>query len=893
MEAASLRKKPTLTPDPATGSGEPILRLGLTPRGVVSCLSGEGAVAAAFARSEEEGLFTLGGRTQDGDDSCRYWKMVGEAMIRALCRLPEGARDIPALDAPDAATLTSWILDAPPMRGAEYLSPEVLRGVWERMEDWARAGARDAGGLAGFLRAYAPAWARVGRVSLRLAENASDPDAPFAFMASYASGVSQSGRLTQLPLGRALREYSGARNKPELLRLLEPLHRAAKTCPFMAELVESGDVFHPLAWTPREAHAFLLAIPACEDAGLLVRLPDWWKKRARRPRVAATVGQRKSAGLGLDALLDFRLDVEVDGQKLTRQEIDALLKGEDGLVLFRGQWIEVDREKLREALDHWKVIEAAGGVSFIEGMRMLAGEPGRGDAASEDPEREWSFARPGEWMEETLRALAEPTPAPPPASLRGTLRPYQAVGLNWLWFCARAGFGACLADDMGLGKTIQVLAALLRRKEADPDAAAALLVVPASLIGNWKREAETFAPALRVHVAHRSEGGGQSAPPPHSADVVITTYGMLARADWIARTRWGWIVLDEAQAVKNAASRQSRAVRALKADARFALTGTPVENHLGDLWALFDFLNPGLLGTAAQFQSFVKSLTAHDAVHYGPLRRLVTPYILRRLKTDRAIVPDLPDKTEMKVFCGLVPAQARLYQDTAAALSKELATATGIQRRGLVLAYLMRFKQICNHPDQLTKAGEFDPSRSAKFLRAAEVCAEIASRGEKALVFTQFRELTEPLAAFLATVFSRSGLILHGGTAVKERARLVQEFQREDGPPFFVLSLKAGGSGLNLTAASHVIHFDRWWNPAVENQATDRAFRIGQRRNVLVHKFITSGTLEERIDGLLGEKQASADALLDGGAEKALTEMSDSELLQFVRLDISRVENLT
>jgi non-specific serine/threonine protein kinase len=332
-------------------------------------------------------------------------------------------------------------------------------------------------------------------------------------------------------------------------------------------------------------------------------------------------------------------------------------------------------------------------------------------------------------------------------------------------------------------------------------------------------------------------------------------------------------------------------VRSLEGTARIALTGTPVENHLGDLWSLFDFINPGLLGSASEFQRFVKNLRTENSDHYAPLRRLVSPYILRRLKTDKSIIADLPDKTEMKVFCGLSPAQAELYQQTADGLAKALDTAEGIARRGLVLAYLMRFKQICNHPDQLIKAGAFDVAGSAKFQRLVLLCEEINARGGKALIFTQFREMTDPLEACLSKVFGRHGLILHGGTSVRERQNLVDQFQREQGPPFFVLSLKAGGTGLNLTAASHVIHFDRWWNPAVENQATDRAFRIGQKRNVLVHKFITTGTLEEKIDELITAKQNTADAILTGGAEKSLTEMNNAELMDFVRLDLSKTEN--
>jgi non-specific serine/threonine protein kinase len=365
---------------------------------------------------------------------------------------------------------------------------------------------------------------------------------------------------------------------------------------------------------------------------------------------------------------------------------------------------------------------------------------------------------------------------------------------------------------------------------------------------------------------------------------------MLLRQSWLQARDWQLLILDEAQAIKNPASRQSRATRKLNAASRIALTGTPIENRLGDLWSLFDFLCPGLLGSAAQFKNFVKSLSTGESDQYAPLRNLVRPYILRRLKTDKTIITDLPEKTEIRAWCGLSKAQAVLYRKEVKKLATSLETLDGMQRRGLVLACLMRFKQICNHPSQLLGDGLYDPGNSGKFARLAELCEEIASRQEKMLVFTQFREITSPLTSFLAEQFSRPGLVLHGGTPVKQRKQLVDDFQREDGPPFFILSLKAGGTGLNLTEASHVVHFDRWWNPAVENQATDRAFRIGQRNNVLVHKFVCQGTVEEKIDALITEKTALASDILEGGAETLLTEMDNEELLKLVSLDVNTIQ---
>src|ERR1700692_2722260 len=359
-----------------------------------------------------------------------------------------------------------------------------------------------------------------------------------------------------------------------------------------------------------------------------------------------------------------------------------------------------------------------------------------------------------------------------------------------------------------------------------------------------------------------------------------------ATAPWRASTSWRLVILDEAQAIKNPAAQQTKAVKALKADARIALTGTPIENRLGDLWSIFDFINPGLLGSSKQFSGFVKNLADRPQNPYGPLRDLVRPYILRRLKTDKSIIADLPDKTEVKTFCPLSRKQAALYQQAVAELAGHLAEVDGIKRRGIVLAFLMRLKQICNHPSQWLGDGAWNEEDSGKLGRLRDIAEVVAARQEKALVFTQFKETTAPLVAFLGSVFGKPGLVLHGETEVKKRKDLVRQFQEDEDVPFFVLSVKAGGTGLNLTSASHVIHFDRWWNPAVENQATDRAFRVGQTKNVLVHKFVCRGTVEEKIDHMIESKKQLAGDFLSGGADILLTEMKDEELLKLVSLDL-------
>jgi SNF2 family DNA or RNA helicase len=591
----------------------------------------------------------------------------------------------------------------------------------------------------------------------------------------------------------------------------------------------------------------------------------------------------------------------LEGEPLSEAEIAALQAAGAGLTLLRGAWVEVDAEKLRQTLAHWEKVQAragADGLSFAEGMRLLSGA--RQDLSGSGELEEatgWAYAEAGDWLRGVLAGLRDPARlAAADPGLKATLRPYQKDGVNWLLFLSELGLGACLADDMGLGKTIQVIALLLALRKRRDSAVPSLLVLPASLVSNWMGELERFAPSLRVLSLHPSEMprseldriAGDPAAALAGCDAVITTYGMLGRQGWISGQKWDLIVLDEAQAIKNPATRQAKSVKELKGHARLALTGTPVENRLGDLWSLFDFLSPGLLGSATRFKTFIKTLESTTPPSYTPVRSLVQPYILRRMKTDKRIISDLPEKVEVTAWCGLTKSQAALYRQGVQDLARDLKEKEGMERRGLVLSALLRFKQICNHPSQALGDGAYSENGSGKYGRLREICEEIASRGEKVLVFSQFREMALQLTAFLGGVFGRSGLVLHGGTPVAERQRIVERFQHEDGPPFLVLSLKAGGTGLNLTAASQVIHFDRWWNPAVENQATDRAFRIGQKRNVLVHKFVCRGTVEEKIDALITEKSRLAGEILEGGGERLLTEMDDDALLNLVALDVEK-----
>ena len=862
----------------------------------------------AFTRGSGHGLLALGA-DEIGvalPPAFSFWREFAALYLTGVCTRPIDAAEPHRAHppTPPKSELDQFVLAAPPMTGAEYLSAAILSDLWQELDRafWAELTEAKCS-IEEFLKRRNPAWNLVGRVHFNLAENRKDEAAPFAFLATYTTRLSAHAKAQHVPLGQALREYAGAENRDRLLSLLLPVQRAAESCSWLKAMVDTGEIFHPLRWVPTQAMQLLRDVEKLESAGVVVRMPATWRaNRPPRAQVTATVGGRPPSGLGQAALLDFHLEVVLDGERLSKAEVQELLRTSDGLALVRGRWVEVDAERLRETLEHFGEIErtaAEQGISFQEAMRMLAGTDVAADGNSTASVAEWGKVAAGPWLAETLKGLrtqeglARVDPGP---ALKGTLRPYQQVGVRWLYLLAQLGLGACLADDMGLGKTIQVLALLLvLRQQSNGARAPSLLVAPASLLANWASELERFAPSLKAVITHPSEMPAEdlkrmTPEKLRKVDVVITSYGSLLRLPWIADISWNLVVLDEAQAIKNASAKQTQAVKKLKAGVRFALTGTPIENRLGDLWSIFDFLNAGLLGSAKEFTSFTKRLAALPHNPYRPLRELVRPYILRRLKTDKTVIADLPDKTEVKAFCQLSRKQAALYQQAVEELERRLKKVEGIERKGQVLAFLVRLKQICNHPSQWLGDGAWNPEDSGKWARLREIVETIAAKQEKVLVFTQFRELTRPLEAFLGYVFGRPGLVLDGETEVRKRKELVRRFQEEERIGFFVLSLKAGGSGLNLTAASHVVHFDRWWNPAVENQATDRAFRIGQTKNVLVHKFVCRGTVEEKIDKLIESKQQLSKDLLEGGADLLLTEMNDEDLLRLVALDLNSAQ---
>ena len=635
-------------------------------------------------------------------------------------------------------------------------------------------------------------------------------------------------------------------------------------------------------------------VAALDDAGIGVLLPSWW---SHRPRLGLRARAKKgsspsstSAGLGMDAIVDFSWEAALGTARLTKADLAALARAADAkrsLVRLRGQWVEVDATSVGALLD---AVGTAGRSSAGELLRGGLGLDALG--VTEDLEVVGVDASAVPWLssllDDALHATVAPVPTPP--GFVGALRPYQERGTGWLTFLSRLGLGACLADDMGLGKTAQLIATLL----IDPTDGPTLVVSPVSVLGNWERELARFAPALTVLVHHGPDRHGDDetfADRAAAHDVVLTTYSLVARdIPALTAVDWGRLVLDEAQQIKNPATAQTKAVQQIRAGRRIALTGTPVENRLSELWSIMHVLNPGLLGSARSFRErFSLPIEQdQDADATELLRRATGPFILRRLKTDRSIITDLPDKIETVDRCPLTREQATLYQAVVEDLLADAEEAEGMSRRGLVLAGLLRLKQVCNHPAHFLADGSPLRGRSGKLTRTEELLEEILSEGEKVLCFTQFTAWGDLLLPYFQRQFRTEGLWLHGGMRRPARDRMVQRFEDPDGPQFFLVSLKAGGTGLNLTAASHVIHLDRWWNPAVEDQATDRAYRIGQRRAVQVHKLVTSGTVEERIDEMITRKRDLAQRVV-GTGEDWLTELSTDDLRDLVALRASDV----
>ncbi len=821
--------------------------------------------------------------------SLDYWRNVCGLFARKLSQTPdlEILRHKVIVEISEDE-LIHLLASAPLMTGAEYLTRVVINDLWQRLHaEFDREIQQSEESVEEFIRAYSPDTHLIGRVFFHLVESNKD-DYPFAFLATYSPGLNRQGKTQHLPLRQALQQYG--KDGKKLLDLLVTVHRAAKESALVSRLIESGELFHPLAWSAKEAYTFLREIPIYEQSGILCRIPDWWKRGASSLQVNISLGGRQPSAVGMDAVLDFDIELHLSGERISYEEAKRLIDASEGLALIKNRWVAVDHEKLSQTLEAYEnasSLARRGGLSFRDALRFELNPKSILDLPDNDSS---VVVTNGQWMESVMVRMLHPEAIAPvrmDTFFKAKLRPYQQRGVAWLSFLHSLRFGMCLADDMGLGKTVQVLA-MLRSLKSNGEKGASLLVVPASLLSNWAAEIGKFTPDLSFAIAHPSGNDGTGEMPKEKKeidrlDLVITTYSLVQKRELLQTYEWQYVILDEAQAIKNPWTKQTKAVKKLIAVNKIVMTGTPVENRLSDLWSIFDFINPGLLGSSQEFNRFAKNLNENPE-GYARLRKVIAPYILRRLKTDKSVISDLPEKVEMKTWSYLEKKQAVLYQKLVDDLRRSVENVEGIQRKGVILSSLMKFKQICNHPDQYLGTGSFDEKESGKFSRLREICETIYEKRERALVFTQFREMTEPLAGFLRTLFRHEGLVLHGGTPVGMRKEIVARFQDEEYVPFMVLSLKAGGVGLNLTAANHVVHFDRWWNPAVENQATDRAFRIGQKKNVVVHKFITKGTVEEKIDQMLEGKMKLSNEVVQAGSEAWITEMDNDELMNMFTL---------
>ncbi|NLB61887.1 MAG: DEAD/DEAH box helicase family protein [Clostridiales bacterium] len=661
-------------------------------------------------------------------------------------------------------------------------------------------------------------------------------------------------------------------------KITDNLKNCARYSALVARLYNEGNIKDILPLEPKDIFTFLSETELYSRFHIACNIPLRWRMRKGDLKISVSVGD-KEGFLSADNPISFDMKLFLNGTEISVDELEEIQNMTDELFLFRDRWVELSKKDISQVLSAIKSFNKhfSNGIEFSQAFRSFISPD---QLLNRDYDGFEVEIKSGVWLRNISHALSTPhmlESVELGKNFTGTLRPYQLSGLNWLAFMKKLGLGACLSDDMGLGKTVQVIALLenMRLNNEYPS----LVVIPASLLQNWQNEFRKFAPKIQYRVLHNSFG--ESRLGSERVDVYITTYSMVSRIEGIYNNAWKCVILDEAQAIKNPATIQSRAVKRLKAEQKIVMTGTPVENSALDLWSIFDFLNPGLLGGS---QRFMHNIQKNDSSER--LKEVVRPFILRRLKTDKSVISDLPEKIEMKGFCSLSNKQAMLYNSVVNSLSDELLSlnGSGIERRGLVLKSILRLKQICNHPDQFTDGGAFLTEDSGKFQRLVELCESIRDMNERVLIFTQFREMCDPLNLLLSRVFGKTGLTLHGNTSVPQRGEIVRRFLEEE-IPYIVLSLKAGGVGLNLTPANHVIHFDRWWNPAVENQATDRAFRIGQTKNVLVHKLICTGTLEEKIDTLIEEKRSLAEKLIDSDEGVKLTEMGNDELMELLRME--------
>ncbi len=860
-----------------------------------SIKSGISAWRTRFIEDKYKALYDLGFENADKPEhsaSFSFLKLLADRFVEFLMSMPElelknfaSSPDSPA--SAKNISCESLLNSIPFVVGSEFITETWIQSIFKQLisvfkkEIADYTATRNNGSVVQYLSSKRQDLKVPERVFFHLVDN-DDPEYPFAFLATYSTNYED--RIRHLPLSYALQEFKT--NHKKLLTLLSCLNKATVASPLLGSFVDSGEMFHPLKLKKDEAYEVLRAIPNLEGSGIQCRIPNWWRRRGTSVRIAVKFKQKSKSIVGFNTLLSMTPELSVDGVALSQSEVEQILRESDGLALIKGKWIEVNKKRLQSLLDRMNGYNHE--VTLMDAIKMEATD----DELSFSNE-DFISSMLGKLT--NVNSITKPTI---PESVTATLRPYQVSGYAWLNTMSELGLGACLADDMGLGKTLQVLTFLENfRLKAANNRKRVLLIVPASLLGNWEKEAARFTPDMPINILHGRRTNvleRELKQTKGNTFLTITTYKMATKLIGLQAINWDVLILDEAQAIKNADAKQTKEIKKITAKLRIAMTGTPIENNLTNLWSLFDFLDKGLLGSASEFEEFSRSINENPQ-GYQKLRNIISPFILRRLKTDKNIISDLPEKIEQIDYVSLSKRQVVLYKDEVEKAKKAMQesgesneTNNTLKRNEMILRSIMRLKQICNHPDQYLGEGAYKASDSGKFELLKTICETIHEKREKVIVFTQFKEIIKYMKEYMEEIFHAKGLVIHGGIAPEKRTEIVDKFNNDmTHNPFMILSLKTGGVGLNLVGANHVIHFDRWWNPAVESQATDRAYRIGQTKNIFVHKFVTKGTIEDRINDILESKKSLADSIINSSSSseaKWIIDMSNEEILSMMRL---------
>ena len=763
----------------------------------------------------------------------------------------------------------------PLVLGSEFLNNQSINSYWSQMTDWLfRTIDKSNDSIEATLSSYLPSFNVADRTYFHLVET-NEEKYPFGFFTSYTTLINN--KVKHMPLSYALEEFKG--KDKQLLHLLSVIFKASSKSKLLSNLIEEGQLFNPTYLKTDEAYDLLKNSQYFKECGIGFRFPSWWKKK-NKIHTSATIGNKMNRGISMKYLLSVDLNFVLENQTLSEKEIKELLEFEEGLINFKGKWIEIDHKALKKLLDSYKKFEEeyGNGINFKDYLKLQ-----KQDNNEEEILDELEFNN-GMWLEEFKSHTQKNCETLPLSNnFNGILRKYQKDGYYWLNQMMSLGFGSCLADDMGLGKTVQILALISSLFDKNK-IKNVLLVVPASLVGNWIAEKDKFTPSISIFVLKDKEELLKEMDYSKKG-LYITTYSMVDLRESIINQKWDVVILDEAQAIKNSNTKQSKAIKSLNCNNRIVMTGTPIENSLMDIWSLFDFINPGLLGNKNEFKKII-SKTKDNPKIYSSLRTVMEPFILRRLKTDRTIIKDLPKKIESDYYVELSKKQVLIYKKLNEQIEKSLLENEGIAKKGLILSSILKSKQICNHPSQFLKDDSFKEKDSGKFLALRQIVETVKEKKEKVLVFTQYKAMVKPLEQYLSSIFESEGLSIDGSVNSNERTKRVNSFNNDGNYPFMVITIKAGGTGLNLTSANHVIHFDRWWNPSVENQATDRAFRIGQKKVVNVYKFICSGTIEDKINEIILSKKELSTKIIGGGEESTvswITQMDNSELLELFK----------